>query len=118
MSKRVSWFLPSAFLIGIVLVYPALRTFALSLYRLDFGTSFHAQFAGFHNFARLVVDSRFRSSLWTTILFTTTTVSIEFAAGLLLALSVDTWVRGRGAVRTILLIPWTLPTAVIAVLWA
>jgi multiple sugar transport system permease protein len=43
---------------------------------------------------------------------------IEFAAGLILALSVDTFLRARSLVRTILLIPWTLPTAVIAVLWA
>jgi multiple sugar transport system permease protein len=116
--KRVFWFIPSAFLIGAVLLYPALGTFALSLYRMDFGTSFHSRFAGLQNFARLVVDSRFRSSLWTTVLFTITTVSIEFAGGLILALSVDTWGRGRSAVRTTLLIPWTLPTAVIAVLWA
>jgi multiple sugar transport system permease protein len=118
MSKKIFWFIPSAFLIGTVLLYPALRTFALSFYRMDFGTSFQSRFAGLHNFARLAVDSRFRSSLWMTVLFTITTVSIEFAAGLILALSADTWGRGRGAVRTILLIPWTLPTAVIAVLWA
>ena len=118
MSKRIYWLIPSAVLIGLVLLYPALRTFALSFYRVDFRTSFHSEFAGLHNFARLAVDSRFRSSLWTTILFTAATVSIEFVAGLLLALSVDTWARARGAIRTILLIPWTLPTAVIAVLWA
>jgi multiple sugar transport system permease protein len=53
-----------------------------------------------------------------TSLFTVTTVGIEFAAGLALALCVDTWTRGRNAIRTILLTPWTLPTAVIAVLWA
>src|SRR5437588_2762218 len=117
MWKRVVWFIPSAFLIAAVLLYPALRTFALSLYRMDIGTSFQSQFVGLHNFARLAVDSRFHSSLWTTILFTATTVSIEFVVGLVLALAVDTWVRGKGAVRTILLIPWTLPTAVIAVLW-
>jgi multiple sugar transport system permease protein len=117
MWKRVAWFIPSAFLIGAVLLYPALRTFALSFYRMDVGTSFRSQFVGLRNFARLAVDSRFRSSLWTTILFTTTTVSIEFALGLVLALAADAWVRGKGAVRTILLIPWTLPTAVIAVLW-
>ena len=85
---------------------------------MDLGTSFQAEFAGLSNFARLAVDSRFRGSLWTTIVFTTTTVSIEFLAGLGLALCADTWVQGRSAVRTILLIPWTLPTAVIAVLWA
>src|SRR6266446_8426710 len=106
MLKRICWFVPSGFLIGTVLLYPALRTFALSFYRMDLGTSFHAQFAGLSNFARLAFDSRFRESLWTTVLFTATTVSIEFAAGLVLALSVDTWVRGRSAVRTILLIPW------------
>lgn len=118
MSKKVFWLIPSALIIGTVLLYPALRTFALSFYRMDFGTSFHPQFSGLHNFARLTVDSRFRSSLWVTVLFTATTVSIEFAAGLVLALSVDKWTKGRGAVRTIMLIPWTLPTAVIAVLWS
>src|SRR6267378_6165912 len=117
MWKRAAWFIPSAFLIAVVLLYPALRTFVLSFYRMDIGTSFHSQFVGFRNFGRLAVDSRFHLSLWTTIVFTTTTVSIEFAVGLVLALAVDTWVRGKGAVRTILLIPWTLPTAVIAVLW-
>ena len=117
MSKKILWFLPAAFLIGTVLLYPAVRTFALSFLRMDLGNSFHAEFVGFGNFVRLVHDSRFRSTLWMTILFTTATVSIEFVAGLLLALSVDQWIRGRTAVRTILLIPWTLPTAVIAVLW-
>ena len=118
MNKKVLWFIPSVILIGAVLLYPALRTFVLSFYRMDLGTSFHAQFAGLSNFARLAVDSRFHASLWMTILFTIATVFIEFLAGLVLALSVDMWVRGRTAVRTILLIPWTLPTAVIAVLWA
>src|SRR5215831_14807251 len=117
MPKKILWFLPAAFLIGTVLVYPALRTFVLSFFRMDLGTSFHAEFAGLSNFVRLVLDSRFRSSLWRTVLFTAATVSIEFVAGLVLALCVDKWVRARTAVRTILLIPWTLPTAVIAVLW-
>jgi multiple sugar transport system permease protein len=45
-------------------------------------------------------------------------VGAEFLIGLLLALSVDALRSGRNAVRTILLVPWTLPTAVIAVLWA
>lgn len=118
MLKKISWFIPSAFLIGAVLLYPALRTLALSFCRLDLGTSFQTQFAGLANFDRLVSDSRFHASLTMTVLFTITTVAIEFAVGLLLALSVDAFVRGRTTIRTILLIPWTLPTAVIAVLWA
>jgi multiple sugar transport system permease protein len=118
MLKRIGWFIPSTILIGVVLLYPALRTFALSFYRVDLGTSFQSEFAGLDNFARLALDSRFRESLWMTILFTGITVLIEFAAGLMLALCADAWTRGRSAVRSILLVPWTLPTAVIAVVWA
>jgi len=118
MYKRILWFLPAAVLIGAVLVYPAFRTFMLSFYRMDLATSFQPEFAGLDNFIRLAHDSRFLGSLWMTLFFTTATVSIEFFAGLCLALCADTWARGRGAVRTILLVPWTLPTAVIAVLWA
>jgi len=118
MTKRVFWFVPSGVLIGVVLVYPAVRTFALSFYRMDTMTSFHAEFTGLHNFMRLGLDSRFHGTLWTTIRFAAISVLIEFILGLVLALAVDTWTRGRGAVRTLLLIPWMLPTAVIAVLWA
>jgi multiple sugar transport system permease protein len=115
--NRVIWFLPATFLVIVVMLYPAVRTFVLTFYRMNLANSLQAEFAGFDNIFRLALDSRFHETLWTTTLFTTLSVSIEFAAGLLLALAVDTWIRGRGTVRTILLIPWTLPTAVIAVLW-
>src|SRR5262249_49942398 len=93
-------------------------TFTLSLYRVDAANSFQPQFTGLANFIRLAVDSRFRETLLTTTLFTAATVSIEFFLGLVLALLADSWIGGPGAVRPPLLIPWTLPTAVIAVLWA
>jgi len=118
MYRRLFWFAPAAILIATILLYPAVRTVVLSFYRMDLGTSFQAEFAGLSNFARLALDSRFRASLWMTVSFTVATVSIEFVIGLVLALCADTWVRGRSAVRTILLIPWALPTAVIAVLWS
>src|SRR5262249_39243817 len=117
-TKRFVWLLPSVLLIGAVMAYPALRTFTLSLYRMEAGNSFHREPVGLANFARLTTDSRFGEGLWNTVLFTTTAVSIEFVLGLALALAANTWVRGRSVVRTVLLIPWTLPTAVIAVLWA
>src|SRR5262249_45767785 len=116
--QRLTWFIPSASLLAGIMLYPALRTFALSLYRIDAANSFHRDFTGLANFLRLAVDSRFRETLWTTLLFTSVSVSIEFLLGLVLALAADSWLRGRGVVRTLLLIPWTLPTAVIAVLWA
>ncbi len=115
--KRYAWFIPALVLVTAVLVYPALRTLALSFFHLSLGNGFRLEFGGLDNFARLVGDSRFRASLVVTGFFTIVSVTIEFILGLLLALAVNGFVRYQGVVRTTLLVPWTLPTAIIAVLW-
>ena len=115
--KRYAWFIPALVLVTAVLVYPALRTLALSFFHLGLGNGFRLEFGGLDNFARLVGDSRFRASLVVTGFFTIVSVTIEFILGLLLALAVNGFVRYQGVVRTTLLVPWTLPTAIIAVLW-
>lgn len=111
------WFVPAAALVALVFVYPVLRTLCLSFMHLNLETGFKPQFACLDNFARLVSDSRFHNSLKITALFTAVSVALEFLLGLLSALAVERIKRGRRAARTFLLIPWTLPTAIIAVLW-
>ena len=112
-----AWLYPALVLLGSVVVYPMFRTLALSLVHESLATGFQVQFSGLANFRRLFGDSRFHSSLWTTGVFTTVSVAVEFLIGLLLALSMKTLERWGNIVRVILLTPWTLPTAVIAVLW-
>jgi multiple sugar transport system permease protein len=101
----------------LVFVYPIVRTISLSFFHLNLGTGFHPQFAGLDNFARLISDSRFFGSLRVTVLFTVASVALEFLLGLLAALAAERIGKGKRTARTILLIPWTLPTAIIAVLW-
>ena len=115
---ELAWFAPAAVLLLAMAVYPVLRTIGLSFFHKNLLTGFASQFAGLENFARIINDSRFGSSLWVTVIFTLISVTVEFGIGLLLALSASSLRQGRNAVRVILLIPWTLPTAVIAVLWA
>lgn len=119
-SARVKsglWFAPAAVLVLIVFAYPIFRTLGLSLVHLNLGTGFQPRFAGVDNFARLISDSRFFSSLRVTALFAAASVALEFMIGLLSALAVENIGRGGRTARTLLLIPWTLPTAIIAVLW-
>jgi trehalose/maltose transport system permease protein len=118
MKARGAWYVPLAFLVGLVFVYPALRTFGLSFFRQSAVNGFHTEFIGLANFKRMAGDSRLINSFRVTMVFTVVSVTLEFALGLILALSANRFVRGQNTVRTILLIPWTLPTAVIAVLWA
>ncbi|HEY7442433.1 MAG TPA: sugar ABC transporter permease [Vicinamibacterales bacterium] len=111
------WGLPAALLIGIVLLYPAMRSVVLSLTHQNLGTGFAMAFAGTDNFVRLAADSRFHASVAVTTLFVAASVALEFLLGLVLALATSQMLGAQSVVRTLLLIPWTLPTAIVGVLW-
>jgi ABC-type sugar transport system permease subunit len=68
-------------------------------------------------FSRLGIDYDLRRTLRNTLVFTGISVPIEFLLGLLLALLVHARFRGRSLVRLAVLIPWALPTAVMAMSW-
>jgi multiple sugar transport system substrate-binding protein len=63
-------------------------------------------------------DGRFVTSLRNTALFTGASVALETILGLGAALLLHRTFRGRGVVRAITLLPWALPTAVMALAWA
>jgi multiple sugar transport system permease protein len=115
--KSGIWFAPAAVLVLLIFLYPVLRTLGLSFMHFNLETGFQSRFAGMDNFIRLAQDSRFLASLKVTALFTVFSVALEFFLGLLSALAAEKIIRGRRAVRTLLLIPWALPTAIVAVLW-
>ena len=75
------------------------------------------RWAGLANFAHLLSDNRFWSSLGTTLYFAVVAVSLEIALGLGIALLLHRSFAGRGVVRTAVLVPWALPTVVAATMW-
>lgn len=74
-------------------------------------------FVGLANYRSLVVDPRFHDSLGITAVFTVTTVAATYAVGLLLAMFVNQKFRGRAVFSSAMLIPWTMPLVVVAVVW-
>ena len=116
-TQHLWFYAPAVVLVTLVFAYPIVRTAALGFFHQSIGTSFQPEFAGLDNYARLISDSRFLNSLWTTGVFAFLSVSIEFVLGLGLALAANSYIRGQGLIRSIFLAPWTLPTAIIAVLW-
>jgi multiple sugar transport system permease protein len=112
------WFYPASILLCGIVFYPILRTLVLSVLRENLANGFHPEFTGIGNFARLAADSRFGGSIRATLSFTVISVGAEFVLGLLLALSVNRLKSSSAPLRVIFLLPWTLPTAVVALLWA
>src|SRR5262245_12829943 len=99
--SSISFYLPAAALLLLVLAYPIGRTAFLSLFQMKLATAFHPEFAGIGNFRRLIDDSRFLNSLTVTATFSAASVTLEFGLGLLLALSAERLARGRGLVRSV-----------------
>jgi multiple sugar transport system permease protein len=118
-ERRTGWLLllPAIGLLLIVYAYPIGRSFWLSLFTQNLGTELQPVFAGFDNYRRMAVDGRFWQSIGNTTLFTITSVLLELLLGLGTALLLNQSFRGRGLVRTTALLPWALPTALIATTW-
>jgi len=66
---------------------------------------------------RLFLDHDLKKTLKNTLTFTGFSVPLEFLLGLLFALLVNLHFRGRSLMRLSVLVPWALPTAVMAMAW-
>jgi trehalose/maltose transport system permease protein len=101
-----------------IAVYPIGRVLWLSFFAQDLGTELQPKFIGFANYIRLANDSHFLQTASTTLFFTFVSVGFELLLGLAFALLLSRDFRGRGLARTAVLIPWALPTAVLAWAWS
>jgi multiple sugar transport system permease protein len=119
-EQRTGWILmiPALLLLLLVFAYPILRSFWLSLFAKNLGTELQSVFIGLDNYGRMIGDGRFWQSLWTTTIFTFFSVVIELTLGMIIALVLNQPFKGRGFVRTVAILPWALPTALIGVAWA
>ncbi len=119
-EQRTGWMLliPALILLALVFGYPILRAFWLSLFTQNLGTQLQAVFSGFDNYGRMMGDGRFWQSMWNTTVFTTGSVLLELIIGMGVALVLNQSFKGRGVVRTISLLPWALPTALMGLVWA
>ncbi len=119
-EKLTGWLLitPAILILLFVFAYPIGRALWLSLFTQNLGTELKPIFSGLTNYSRILTDGRFWQSLWNTTIFTTFSISLELVLGMSIALILDKSFRGRGFVRTINLIPWSLPTAAIGLGWA
>ena len=75
----------------------------------------------FENYSKLVTDARFRDPLirvfiWT-VVFASATVLTTFALGLLLALALNKPLHGRRIYRSILVLPYAMPSVMSILIW-
>jgi multiple sugar transport system permease protein len=119
-EARLGWALalPAIGTIAMVAVFPIAWTFWESLHLHDLRMPWLGRpYVGGANYREAMSDARFWSALAHTGFFAVTTVTLELAGGLLLALVLDRVSRARGLVRTAVLLPWAIPGVVAALIW-
>lgn len=110
--------IPALLVLGLVFLYPIARALIFSFFTQNLGTQLQPIFSGLTNYMRMVGDGRFWQSLGNTSVFTVASVILELVLGMAIALVLNQSFRGRGIVRTIAILPWALPTAIMGLAWA
>jgi sn-glycerol 3-phosphate transport system permease protein len=106
--------------LGVLLLFffiPSLRALTEAFFLSDpFGNG--TQFVGFANFAQLLASEGYHQSVQATVVFTIAQNALTLALALILAFATDRVVRGRGAYRALLLLPYAIAPAIAGILWA
>jgi trehalose/maltose transport system permease protein len=118
--------LPALSAIALVGGYPLLRTIYLSFTDFNISSGDEAHWVGIENYwnvtedginVGLLADPAWWSSVWNTVRLTVISVSMETLLGLGFALVINSKIKGRGLLRTAILVPWAIPTVVSAQMW-
>jgi multiple sugar transport system permease protein len=111
---------PSMLLIAAVAVYPIGYAIWLSLHEYSVrvpGLHRWAGGLGLRNYQTALQSSEFWDAFKTTFIFTGGSVVIELVLGLAMAIAMHSAFKGRGLLRTVILVPWAVLTVVTAITW-
>jgi multiple sugar transport system permease protein len=108
---------PAMLVIALVAAYPIGYAIWLSLTEYSVREPGKWRFVGFDNFTEALSSPDFWEAVKNTFLFTGISVTLELVIGLGMALAMHEAFRGRGLLRTVVLVPWAVLTVVSAITW-
>ena len=108
---------PAALVILLVVVLPLARSLWMSLFDIVLTRPGEEPFVGLGNYIEQLTSGDFWGAAGRALYFTVVSTALELSLGLALALLMDQPLRGRWLLRTIIILPWALPTIVNALMW-
>lgn len=118
--KSYLWSAPSLALIALIVVFPILYTFFISLTNMNVYHWFDFTIIGLDNYVKalFVFDSGFLSALINTVLWTIVNMAIQLVLAFVLASLLNIQkLRARKLYKTLLMFPWAMPGYVSILLW-
>lgn len=120
LSEAASGYLflgPALLVLGFFTALPILYTFFLCFYRVQLLGEIQYTFVGWHNFARLLQDERFWIALKNTAEYAVIVVPAQTALALLLAVTLNSGIRGQQGWRVLYFLPTVTSSAVLTLIF-
>ncbi len=110
--------IPGLLIILLLIIYPVIRTFSLSLMHYQLNKPKKTGFIGLENFRTMFKDEKFFSSLKVSIRYSVIVVALQFVLGMILALAMRNMTRLKGIYRAIVFAPWAVSGVLTSIVWS
>lgn len=108
---------PAAVILAAMLAYPIFYTIEISFSRFDLMTFGAVEWIGWENYAHVLDDYRFWSSMRVTLIYLVFALPIQIVLGFGIAFLINADWRGRGTVRALFIIPMVVAPVVAGGIW-
>lgn len=112
----VAFISPAMICIFILTLYPIYEVIALSFSKVDLAT-LSKQFIGFANYREIFTDTVFGQASKNMAIWICVYVPTHFLLGMAAALALNTIIRGRRIITTIIFLPWTISLVTVGLVW-
>jgi len=119
-ERHFGWLLPlpAAVSIALLIIFPLAFNIYMSLHSWFVSSTTPPECVCIRNFLEIFgKDARFWNAVWITVKFTTIGVFLQLALGLSIAVYLHKEFRGRGIVRTFMLLPMVSTPVAVALIW-
>lgn len=116
-TSRWMFLAPAAIILGAMLAYPIFYTVEISFSRFDLMTFSAVEFIGWENYAHVLDDYRFWSSMRVTLVYLAFALPIQIILGFGIAYLINAPWRGRGVLRALFIIPMVVAPVVAGGIW-
>ena len=108
---------PSVLIILALVAFPIVYSFIISLKKYNLKRPHRIRFVGLQNYLDIVQEPLFWHSLRVTAYFVCVSIILILVLGIALALLMNESFRGRGLLRSLILVPWAIPLVINGLMW-
>lgn len=114
----VGLLLPALLILGAVIFVPIGKGILMSFQDYRLATRNDPPFVGFDNYVKLFQSGDIYTYFLNTFIFVGGVVGSQFLLAMGIALLLNRPIKGRNIYRGLFLIPWTIPSVIVALLWS